>query len=147
MIYSRSAEYALRALVHMADGEFALVKEIAVKCEIPQHFLSKILQDLARDGWLKSSKGPGGGFKLAEPAESISMMKIVEAVDGRGRYDRCPAGCGECNEKQPCGFHDSWIPLRSRIIGYLEETSVADLRNALGEKRRLLAKPRRRSTK
>ncbi len=147
MIYSRSAEYAIRALVHMADGEFALVKEIAAKCDIPQHFLSKILQDLARDGLLKSSKGPGGGFRLAAPAESISMMKIIEAVDGRSRYDHCPAGCEECNDRQECGFHDSWIPLRSRIIDYLEGTSVADLRNALGEKRRLLARLRRRSTK
>jgi Rrf2 family protein len=147
MIYSRSAEYALRAMVHMGDGEFALVKDIAEQCDIPQHFLSKILQDLARLGLLKSSKGPGGGFKLAEPAESFSMMQIVESIDGRGRYDRCPAGCVECDDRAPCGFHDSWMPVRSGIIEYLEGTSVADLRNALGEKRRLLARQRRRSTK
>ena len=150
MIYSRSAEYAIRALVRMAgleDGAFVLVKEIAAESDIPQHFLSKILQDLARDGLLKSSKGPGGGFRLSVDAKKIPLMQIVEAIDGAGRYDRCPAGCAECNDRAPCGFHDSWIPLRSRIIDYLEGTSVADLRNSLGEKRRLLARPRRRSTK
>ncbi len=148
MIYSRSAEYAIRALVRMAeleDGKYALVKDIAAESDIPQHFLSKILQDLARDGFLRSSKGPGGGFRLSGEPEKISMMQIVEAVDGAGRYDRCPAGCEECSDREPCGFHDSWMPLRSRIIDYLEGTSVADLRNALGEKRRLLARPRRRS--
>ena len=150
MIYSRSAEYAIRALVRMAelgDGEYALVKDIASESDIPQHFLSKILQDLARGGLLQSSKGPGGGFRLNVAAAAIPMMVIIEAVDGRGRYDRCPGGCEECSDRAPCGFHDSWMPLRSRIIGYLEGTSVADLRNALGEKRRLLAKPRRRQTK
>ena len=150
MIYSRSAEYAIRALVRMAelgDGEYALVKDIASESDIPQHFLSKILQDLARDGLLKSSKGPGGGFRLSVASEEIPMMRIVEAVDGKGRYDRCPGGCPECNDRASCGFHDSWMTLRSRIIDYLEGTSVADLRNALGEKRRLLVKPRRRTTK
>jgi len=150
MIYSRSAEYAIRALVRMADledGEYALVKDIAAESDIPQHFLSKILQDLARDGVLKSSKGPGGGFRLSGAAKNISMMQIVEAIDGAGRYDRCPAGCAECNDRAMCGFHDSWMPLRSRIVDYLQGTSVADLRNAFGEKRRLLARPRRRSTK
>ena len=147
MIYSRSAEYAIRALIQMAelgDGEYALVKQMAADGDIPQHFLSKILQDLARDGFLKSSKGPGGGFRLNIAAEEISMMKIVEAVDGAGRYDRCPGGVAECNDHAACGMHDSWMPLRSRIIDYLEGTSVADLRKALGEKRRLLARPRRR---
>jgi Rrf2 family protein len=146
MIYSRSAEYAIRALVRMAeleDGQYALVKQIAAESDIPQHFLSKILQDLARDGFLKSSKGPGGGFRLSTAAEDISMMQIVEAVDGSGRYDRCPGGSSECSDHAACGLHDSWMPLRSRIIEYLEGTSVADLRNALGQKRRRLIRPRR----
>ena len=74
MIYSRSAEYAIRALVRVAElseGKFALVKDIASESDIPQHFLSKILQDLARVGLLRSSKGPGGGFRLAIAPEEI----------------------------------------------------------------------------
>jgi Rrf2 family iron-sulfur cluster assembly transcriptional regulator len=146
MIYSRSAEYAIRALIHIAelkDGEYALVKQTAIDCEIPAHFLAKILQDLARLGFLKSSKGPGGGFRLSIAPEKLSLMKIVDAVDGPGRFDRCPGGHAECSQRVVCGLHDSWMPLRSRIIGYLEGTSVAQLRNALGEKRRLLARRRR----
>lgn len=147
MIYSRSAEYAIRALVRISElgeSEYALVRDIARDASIPQHFLSKILQDLARGGLLKSSKGPGGGFRLNLAAEDLSMMKIVEAVDGAGRYHRCPDGAAECSETAACGMHDFWIPLQSRIIEFLEGTSVADLRNALGEKRRLLTRPRRR---
>jgi len=150
MIYSRSAEYAIRSLVHLAglaENEYAMVKNIAAETTIPPHFLAKILQDLARDGFLRSSKGPHGGFRLRIAARDLSMLKIVEAVDGAGRYDRCIGGSPECNNRAPCGMHDSWMALRSRIIGYLEGTSIADLASALGEKRRLLARPRRRSVR
>ena len=61
MLYSRSAEYAIRAFVHLAqvpDGRYAMVKQIAAEEEIPAHFLAKILQQLARKGMLRSSKGP-----------------------------------------------------------------------------------------
>jgi Rrf2 family iron-sulfur cluster assembly transcriptional regulator len=144
MLYSRSAEYAIRAFVYMAgltDGEYAMVKNIAAEADIPPHFLAKILQDLARDGFLQSSKGPHGGFRLKTPATELSMLKIVHAVDGAARYDRCIGGSAECNDRATCGMHDSWMKLRSRIIEYLEGTSIADLANALGEKRRLLARP------
>lgn len=128
-------------------GEYAMVKQIAAEEEIPSHFLAKILQDLARDGFLRSSKGPRGGFRLNFPAEEISMFKIVEAVDGSSRFERCIGGSPECNDRAACGMHDSWKLLRSRIIGYLEATSIADLANALGQKRRLLAQTRRRGAK
>ncbi len=150
MIYSRSAEYAIRSLVHLAAlpaGEYALAKNIAAEEGIPSYFLAKILQELARDGFLRSSKGPRGGFRLGQDPEEISMLQIVEAVDGAGRYDRCIGGSPECNDRAPCGMHDSWKTLRSRIIEYLEGTSVADLAKALGEKRRLLARPHRRGPK
>jgi Rrf2 family iron-sulfur cluster assembly transcriptional regulator len=150
LIYSRSAEYALRAFVHMATlppDEFVMVKHIAAEADIPSFFLAKILQDLARDGLLRSSKGPRGGFRLTQPPGEISMLRIVEAVDGAGRLDRCIGGSPECNDRAPCGMHDSWKVLQSRIIKYLEGTTVADLAKALGEKRRLLARPQRRGSK
>jgi len=121
-----------------------MVKHIAAEGGIPAHFLAKILQTLARDGFLHSSKGPRGGFRLRQPAGEISMLSIIDAIEGAGRYDRCIGGSPECNDRVPCGMHDSWMPLRSRIIEYLEGTTVADLAQALGEKRRLLARPQRR---
>src|SRR6266478_6371813 len=132
MIYSRSAEYAVRAFVHLAilaPGEYTMAKNIAAETGIPSHFLAKILQEMARDGFLKSSKGPRGGFRLNQPPEDISMLRIVEAVDGAGRYDRCIGGSPECNDRAPCGMHDSWKALRSRIIRILG----GDFRRRSGE--------------
>ena len=146
MIYSRSAEYAIRAFVHLAEvpeGKYAMVKQIAAQSDIPAHFLAKILQQLARKGFLKSSKGPTGGFALRMPAQEITMYQIVDSVDGVADYQRCPGGQTECNDEAPCGMHDSWKELRSRIIDYLERTSIADLVKALEQKRRSLEKPRK----
>ncbi len=146
MIYSRSTEYAIRAFVNLAqvpDGKYAMVKQIAEQEGIPAHFLAKILQQLARKGLLRSSKGPTGGFSLRTPAKEVSLIQLVEALDGLTDYQKCVSGLSECTDDQPCGMHDSWKTLRSRIMDYLEKTTIADLVSALEEKRRALEKPRK----
>jgi Rrf2 family iron-sulfur cluster assembly transcriptional regulator len=146
MIYSRSSEYAIRAFMHLAqapDGKFVMVKQIAEQEKIPAHFLAKILQQLARKGLLKSSKGPTGGFTLRTPPSEIALVQIVEALDGLADYQQCVSGLSECTDDAPCGMHDSWKALRSRIMEYLEQTTIADLVKALEEKRKALDKARR----
>lgn len=143
MIYSRSAEYAIRAFVHLAgvqDGKYAMVKQIAEQAGIPSHFLAKILQQLARKGFLRSSKGPTGGFCLRIPANDLNLLQIVDAVDGLADYERCPAGMAECNDQAPCGMHDSWKGLRGRIMEYLERTTIEDLSQSFELKKRNLEK-------
>jgi Rrf2 family transcriptional regulator, iron-sulfur cluster assembly transcription factor len=146
MIYSRSAEYAIRAFVHLAgvpEGKFVMVKNIAQQTDIPTHFLAKILQQLARKGFLRSSKGPTGGFTLRMKAEDISLLKIVEAMDGLNDFQRCPGGLSECNDQAPCGMHDSWTKLRNYIVNYLEQTNIGELAKAQEIKRRAAEKPKR----
>ena len=146
MIYSRAAEYAIRAFIELAlipPGRYMMARQVAEQSDIPAHFLAKILQQLARKGMLKSSKGPTGGFSLRIPASEISLLRIVEAVDGLDDYRRCVGGMLECNDQVHCGMHDSWKALRSRIMDYLEGTSIAELAKALDDKRSLSVKPRR----
>ncbi len=146
MIYSRSTEYAIRAFVNLAqvpEGKYAMVKQIAEQEGIPAHFLAKILPQLARKGLLRSSKGPTGGFSLRSPAKDVSLIQLVEALDGLTDYQKCVSGLTECTDDAPCGMHDSWKLLRSRIMDYLEQTTIADLAAALEAKRRALDKPRR----
>ena len=80
---------------------------------------------------------------MTAPASEMQLLRIVEAVDGAGRYQRCIAGNEECNDRVLCPLHDSWVPVRRRIVEYLQGTSIADLAKSLGEKRRLLARSRR----
>src|SRR6266404_5593492 len=146
MIYSRSAEYAIRAFVHLAqvqDGKYAMVKNIAEQEDIPAHFLAKILQQLARKGLLRSSKGPTGGFSLRVSAEEIRLVDIVDALDGLSDYEKCASGLSECSDEMPCALHDSWKGLRSRIMDYLGRNTIADLAKALEQKRKAIEKQRR----
>jgi Rrf2 family transcriptional regulator, iron-sulfur cluster assembly transcription factor len=153
MIYSRSAEYAIRACANLADleeGKYSMVKNIAEECNTPTHFLAKILQQLARQGILRSSKGPTGGFALRRPAGEITLLELVSSIDGLDEHQRCPGGMAECNDEAQCGMHDSWKELRERILSYLEDTSVLDLNTAQKEKTAALAKkkkPRKSSKK
>jgi Rrf2 family protein len=146
MIYSRSAEYAIRAFVHLAqvpEGKFAMVKNIAEQEEIPAHFLAKILQQLARKGLLRSSKGPTGGFALRVTPAEVRLLDIVEALDGLTAYQQCASGLAECSDEMPCSMHDSWMSLRSRIMDYLGRNTIADLAKALEQKKKNLEKARR----
>jgi Rrf2 family transcriptional regulator, iron-sulfur cluster assembly transcription factor len=146
MIYSRSAEYAIRAFVYLAStppDQYVMAKKIAADTSIPSHFLAKILQQLARKGFLRSSKGPTGGFCLRQAAGKVSMLDIVDSVDGLQEYKRCISGFPECNDEAPCGLHDSWKPIRSRIIEYLEGTSIAEVADSQQQKVRAMKKEKK----
>ena len=145
MIYSRSAEYAIRASLHLGrleDGKCAMAKEIASDEEIPAHFLAKLLQQLAKKGLLKSQKGPSGGFCLRLKAKDVRLIDIVEAVDGLDHYAKCIVGFPECNDKMGCPMHDSWIALHSRIMDYLRRNTVGSLVRQMEARQAAARKPK-----
>jgi Rrf2 family protein len=130
LIYSQSSKYAIRAFVNLAglpEGQFAMVKNIAEEEQIPAHFLAKILQGIARKGLLKSSKGPTGGFCLNVPPKKLKLIDIVDAVDGLNNFTSCAGGLPECTVAKACSLCDRWKPVQSRIMVFLQKTTVADL--------------------
>ena len=137
MIYSRSAEYAIRSFVYLAripDGKFAMARHIAEEEQIPAHFLAKILQELTRKGLLRSNKGPSGGFSLRLPASQIRLLDLVEALDG--------AALAESLDQAPWVL-DSFRDLHSRIMDYLESNTIADVVKALEHKKAAASKSKR----
>ena len=122
MIYSRSTEYAIRALIPLSqvpDGKYTMVKTIAEQEDIPSHFLAKILQQLARKGLLRSSKGPMGGFCLRVPASDIRLLDVVEALDGIQIQHLCIGGYSDCGSKRGhCALHDGWTALPGEYPGF-----------------------------
>ena len=130
MIYSRSAEYAIRASLHLGlleAGKCAMAKEIAQAENIPVHFLAKLLQQLARKGVLKSQKGPTGGFCLKIDAKNVRLIDIVDAVDGLEQYSKCVAGLPECGDHVDCPLHTGWVSLHTRIMSYLTRNTIGNL--------------------
>lgn len=143
MIFSKAAEYAIRACIDMAvlePGAFAMGKHIAERTGAPTPFLLKILQQLTRDRILRSNKGPTGGFALRVTPTDLTLRRIVAVVDGEDDEPRCIAGFNECTDTTPCPMHDSWKPLRSGIMDYLDRTTIAALAEAAAVKRRTVEK-------
>ncbi len=128
---SNTSKYALRAVIYLAlyasCEKKAGIKEIAAALNIPTPFLGKILQNLAKHQILHSSKGPHGGFCLKKQAMDISLMEIVEIIDGTELFDQCVIRTTRCSYDAPCSLHDKVAPLRSEIKSIFLTESVADL--------------------
>ena len=115
-LFSPTCQYAIRALMYLAlhEGEGpVLARDIAAAEEIPRHFLSKILHQLAQKGLVRSQKGPGGGFLLARAATQLTVAEITTAVDGvQETRRRCLLGLEECSDTASCALHHAWKKVR-----------------------------------
>lgn len=130
LIFSRPCEYALQAVLYLAlqpPEQMTTIKDLAKKLDIPSPFLAKILQNLSRQGLLASLKGPSGGFTLAMPAKDITLLRIVEAIDGKDLFEKCALGFPECSVKNPCAVHEAWAGLRENIREMLARKNVAQM--------------------
>lgn len=130
MILSKTANYALRAALCLAeagtDGPVS-VDEIAERLDVPRNYLSKILHVLARTDILDSTRGPGGGFRLARPADDVSLADVVRHFDRVPDETTCLLGRTSCSDDDPCRAHTRWATVRTAVIGFLDDTRLVDL--------------------
>ncbi len=141
MLYSKTCEYAIRALSYLAlqpPGELRLLGDIAEAEDMPPSFASKILGDLVKAGVLRSARGPYGGYGLAVDPAVLTLLRIREIFDGTDDLDRCAAGLARCSDTAPCPLHDEFKPIRDSIRRYLRQTTLADMAGAVERKRALL---------
>ncbi|MHC4839439.1 MAG: RrF2 family transcriptional regulator [Planctomycetota bacterium] len=130
LIFSRKSDYALRALMYLAQHKDAgpvTLNEITDKLFIPKAFLSKILQQLSRKGFIRSLKGPSGGFILAVDPVSLSLNEIVNEVDGEQRVFECFGMETSCNLTGDCCIHDVFKDVETEVTKVLERYSLGDL--------------------
>jgi Rrf2 family protein len=130
ILFSRRCEYALQAILYLArqpEGTTISIRELTDRLGLPFHFMAKILRDLRKEGLLVSAKGPAGGFSLATPAERISLLKIVEAIDGGEILRSCVLGFEQCSNENPCSMHHEWSVLRDRIFNILGSKTLEEM--------------------
>ncbi len=130
MLFSRSTEYAIRAMTFLATqepGKLAGAREISEAEKIPMPFLWKILHLLTRRKLVRSFKGIRGGYELARPAHRVNLNEIVFATDGTDFRENCVLGLPECDNANPCPLHDRWKEIRRGMTEMLDQTSLADL--------------------
>ncbi len=131
---SNTCRYAIRALIYLAINEPAQkkigIKQISSDLFIPQPFLSKILQQLAKHKILYSGRGPTGGFELAKPANSICLMDIIRIIDGNDFFETCLIGLGHCSDNEECvhcPIHDEFAPIRIQLRTMFENKTIGQL--------------------
>lgn len=130
MQITRRADYAIRTVLDVArvePGSVALTSEVAKHQGIPAPFLAKIVLALTRAGLLRSFRGCGGGIALAKPADQITLLEIVEAVDGPIAMNRCVLWPEECERSDECPVHQVWSGARTLLADYLGSISLASL--------------------
>ncbi len=130
MIYTKTGEYAIRAILYLArqsNDTLVMANKIAKEEDIPSHYLAKILQRMAKYGFVTSYKGRGGGFKITKEALDSSILEIVERIEGPVITLKCVTGLKECSDEFPCPLHEEWSELRDRIYNLISGKSVGEV--------------------
>lgn len=134
-MFSKACEYAIRAMIFIAkksaEGSATGIIEIATGIDAPQHFIAKILQELRRQGLVRSNKGPNGGFFVDDPHGEVTLADVVRAIDGDRLFTGCALGLQKCNAKKPCPLHDEFKVIRENVYETLQSRSVAHFNEEL----------------
>ncbi len=139
MHVNQTAQYALRALMHLAglpEDTPARARDLSRATGTPRAYLSKILRRLVRRGLLRASKGHGGGFTLARRAAGIRLIDVFGAAGGRLERDVCIFGTGRCDAADPCPLHHSWSELNQAFDAWARRTTLRDLSGRTAPRRR-----------
>ena len=127
---SRKADYAIRGMVYLACKqveEVSSLKDIACFADASPTFLAKIFQQFNRTGIVKSSRGSGGGFSLGRPARDITLLEIIEAVEGPIAVNQCILGKGVCSRDVTCPVHPVWKEVQQQMTGMLGSVTLERL--------------------
>ena len=130
-MFSKSCQYAIQAILYIGlkgkDSKPVGIKTICDAQQIPQHFLAKILQQLVKQKFITSTKGPNGGFRLNIPAHEFKLINVVESIDGLDVFYQCGIGLKVCSDENPCPVHESFKIVKQKIRNLLTDKSLKEL--------------------
>lgn len=132
MQITRQADYAVRAMVYLAQigaDQRASTSQIAQEKQIPPSFLAKIVSQLSVAGLLQTSRGARGGVALARPAEEISLLDVVEAIDGPILLNDCVAENGACSFGDSCPMKPIWCEAQKELVERLDNTNFGQFKD------------------
>jgi Rrf2 family protein len=130
MQITRQADYAIRAVRYLArlgPNQRAATSTVAQEMKIPPSFLAKIISQLSIAGLLHTSRGARGGVTLAREAGEISMLDVVEAIDGPILLNECVGDPANCTFSEDCMVHPIWAEVQETLVKRLRETRFDQL--------------------
>jgi Rrf2 family protein len=127
---TKRADYAIRAVLALGEaGPDARlsVRRIATDRAIPTHFLRQVMADLVAAGLVDGQQGRAGGYRLARPAESVSLLEVIEAVEGDSRRRECVLRGGPCRLSGVCDVHVVFAAAQDEVLRQLGSASIASV--------------------
>jgi Rrf2 family protein len=103
------------------------IDEIAVNLSVPKHFLGKIMQQIVKEGLLKSTKGPYGGFSITNETLTTPLIKLVDITDGMEQFRVCVLKLKYCDGSNPCPLHEEMDGLREKFLSVFSQKTIGDL--------------------
>jgi Rrf2 family protein len=129
MQITSGADYGLRGLLYLArqqPGRLVVAAEIAEAEHMPEYFFSKIFQNLAKAGLVNSVRGSSGGFSLARPSDTITVLEAIEAIEGPITMGKCVIAPEVCEKSGACPFHQYLKEGRNSLTSTLGKYTLAD---------------------
>jgi Rrf2 family protein len=126
MQITRQADYAIRAVLYISklgQGQRAATSQIAQEQRIPPSFLAKIVSQLSVAGLLQTSRGARGGVSLARNPEEITVLDVVEAIDGPILLNECVACGGVCHFGESCPMKPVWCDTQAELVSKLKNVT------------------------
>jgi len=130
MRITRASDYAVRVMIHLAGlapGASMRQSELSQATGVSGHFLSKVLQQLVRSRLIRSQRGSGGGYALAVAAAGVSLLDVVEAIEGPVRLNQCIEEGPSCEHKSWCPAHRVWAEAQAAVVNVLGAATMASL--------------------
>jgi Rrf2 family protein len=129
MQITRQADYATRAILYLArvgKGERIATSQVAKEQKIPPSFLAKIISQLSIAGLLHTSRGARGGITLARDPEQITLLEVIEAIDGPIQLNMCVER-GGCVYEENCPLQPVWCDAQGELVTRLRSTNFGQL--------------------
>lgn len=124
---TRRADLATRALLALRDGRRCKASDLADRVGTTPGFLAHAVSPLVTRGWVRSDPGPKGGYSATEAFERVTVLDVIEAVEGPTDTGRCVLEDRACTGSGPCALHAPWSRARGQLLAELAQTRVATL--------------------
>ncbi len=137
-MFSKSTEYALRAVIsiaqHGTEEKKLSLDDVAKAIDSPVSFTAKILQVLTKDNRIVSSmRGPNGGFYMTDKAKKLPVRAILAAMEDDEVLEKCVLGLAECSELKPCPMHSEYKIIKQQLISLFSKKTIQILAEEIGK--------------
>lgn len=134
---SLTCKTAIKAVIYLGSkfesGEKAGIKEIAEFIDASEHTVGKMLQTLVKEEIINSAKGPTGGFYITAKQKNQSIIKVIDAMDGKEVFDECGLGLSKCSATHPCPLHNDYKIIRDQFKRMCQQKKISDLCETVNE--------------